>query len=61
MDMKLNKTPELNNDDHSALYGYLRNVSIDITFDTSVLQVLIEERRTSHHNRWNTKRAANTF
>jgi len=25
------------------------------------LQVLIEERRTAHRDRWNTKRAAETF
>ena len=61
MDVQLNKTPELNDLDHSALYDYLRDVSIDSTFATSVLQVLIEERRTAHRDQWNTKRAATRF
>ena len=54
MDVQLNKTPELNDADQSALYDYLRDVSIDSTFATSVLQVLVEERRTVHRDRWNT-------
>ena len=61
MDVQVNKTPELNDTDHSALYNYLRNVSFDSTFATSVLQVLIEENRTAHRDRWNTKRSAKTF
>ena len=55
MDVQLNKTPELNDADHSELYDYLRDVSIDSTFVTSVLQVLIKERRTAHRDRWNTQ------
>ena len=61
MDLKLKKTPELNDTNHSALYGYLRDVSIASTFAATVLRVLVEERRTAHRNRWNTKRAAKTF
>ena len=55
MDVQLNKTLELNDTDHSALFDYLRDVSIDSTFATSVLQVLIKERRTAHRDRWNTQ------
>ena len=61
MDVKLNKTPDLNDADHSALYSYLRDVSIDSTLATSVLQVLIEEIRTAYYNIWNIKRSAKTF
>ena len=50
MDVQLNKTPELNDTDHSALYNYLRDVSFDSTFAMSVLQVLIEEHRTAHRD-----------
>ena len=48
--VQLNKTPELNDIDHLALYNYLRDVSIDSTFATSLLQVLIKKRCTAHRD-----------
>ena len=38
---------------HSSLFNYLRDVSTDSTFSLSILQVLIEERRTAHRDRQN--------
>ena len=61
MDVQLNALPSLNCSDQSALYTYLRDVSNDSTFATSVLQVLIEERRSAHRSRWNNDRAAKAF
>ena len=61
MDVDLNVAPGINNKDQSALYAYLRDVSNDSKFATSVLQVLIEERRTAHMTRWDTDRAAKEF
>ena len=61
MDLDLNAAPSLNFSDHSALYSYLRDVSNDSTFATSILQVLIEERCTAHRTRWNNDRAAKYF
>ena len=51
----------MNDEDQSALYIYLRNVSTDSKFVTYVLQILIEERRTAHCNRWNSQRATKSF
>ena len=53
--------PTLNPSNQSAVYKYLRDVSNDSNFATSVLQVLIEERRTAHRNRWNTDRTPKFF
>ena len=53
IDVNLNAAPSMNSTDYSVLYSYLRNVSNDSTFSTSILQVLIEERRTAHRTRWN--------
>ena len=61
LDVKLSPNPTLNDEDQSALYIYLRDVSIDSNFASSVLQVLIEERRTAHRDRWNSNRAAKSF
>ena len=61
MDVDLNVAPGINNKDQSSLYKYLRDVSNDSKFATSVLQVLIEERRTTHRTRWNNDRAAKEF
>ena len=47
----------MNDADQLALYIYLRNVSIESNFATSVLQVLIDERNTAHRDRWNLQRA----
>ena len=43
MDVQLSPTPILNDINQSALYTYLRDVSTDLQFATSVLQVLVEE------------------
>ena len=61
MDIDLNVAPTINCHNQSALYTYLRDVSNDSQFATSILQVLIEERRTAHRLRWNTDRAAKLF
>ena len=47
IDVKLSGSPTLNSSDQSELYKYLQDVSNDLTFTTSVLQVLINERRSS--------------
>ena len=54
MDANLMAVPSLNNVDQSALYTYLRDVYIDSSFVTLVLQMLIEDQRTAHRTRWNT-------
>ena len=46
---------------NSALFQYLRNVSCDSQFATSVLQTLLEERRTMHRERWNKDRTSHQF
>ena len=61
IDVKLSSDPTLNDEDQSTLYTDLRNVSIDSKFATSVLQILIEGRKTAHCNRWNSQRAAKSF
>ena len=61
MDVKLAGSPTLNSENNSALYKYLRDVSNDSAFATSVLQVLIEERRTTHRERWNVNHVAKPF
>ena len=45
MDVEFEDIPELNSANNSALFIYLRDVSNESKFATSVLQVLIEERR----------------
>ena len=50
MDVNLNAMPNHNCQDHSALYTYLRDVSIKSVFATSVLQELIEKRRSAHRS-----------
>lgn len=53
LDINLSTLPTLNDNNNTALYEYLRDVSDDSIFATSVLQILIEERRISHRNRMN--------
>ena len=48
LDIELLDQPRLNNKEHSALFYYLRNVSCNSQFSTSVLQMLSEERRSTH-------------
>ena len=50
----------MNTYDHSALFQYLRDVSTDSQFFTSVLQVLVEEIRKRHRERHNSKITATT-
>ena len=61
MDVQLSSAPILNDIDQSALYTYLRDLSTDSQFATSVLQVLVEERKSAHHTRHNSQRAAKIF
>ena len=61
MDVELESIPTLNCSDNSALYIYLRDVSNESAFATSVLQVLIEERRTAHRTRWNKNKSEQIF
>ena len=35
------------------MFHYLHNVSYNSKFATSVLQILLEERRAAHRDRWN--------
>ena len=51
LDIELLDQPSLNNKEHSALFHYLRNVSCNSQFSISVLQTLIEERRSTHRER----------
>ena len=61
MDVKLSPEPTLNDADQSALYIYLRDISIDSKFATSVLQILIEDKMNAYCNWWNSQRAAKYF
>ena len=48
--VSLSPTPILNTETNSSLFNYLRDVSTYSTFSLSILQVLIEERRTAHRD-----------
>ena len=48
IDVELSDTPTINCADHSTLNSYLQNMSNDSNFLTSVLQILIEGRRSAH-------------
>ena len=61
VDVDLNAAPSVNCNDQSTLYTYLRNLSNNPHFVVSVLQVLIEERRSAHRSRWSTDREAKYF
>ena len=50
--------PTMNGPYNSTLYNYIRDVSNNSLFATSVLQILIEERRATHCDRWNDQRVA---
>ena len=56
LDVKLSEIPTPNDSNNNALYDYLRNVSTDSKFATSILQILIEERRMNHQKRLNKNR-----
>ena len=53
LDVELSSTSVLNNVHNSALFQYLRNIWSDSVFTTSVLQILIEEYRTTHRHCYN--------
>ena len=61
MDVKLSAMPTINSNKKSALYKYLRDVSNNSTFAVSVIQVLIEERRAAHQDRWNKNKDTQSF
>ena len=50
LDVEISPAPQLNNTNNGALFQYLRNMTADLVFALYVLQILIEEHRTSHHN-----------
>ena len=50
----------MNKSDNSALFHYLQDVFTDSKFSTSVLKVLVEERRTRHQERHNSTINATT-
>ena len=60
MDTKLHQLPELS-EDNNNLYEYLREVSNDSNFATSVLQLLIDDRRSAHQERVNKNSIASTL
>ena len=53
MDVKLSPPPTINDEEQSALYIYLKDVSTDSQFSTTVLQMLVEEQRAAHRSRHN--------
>ena len=53
LDVSLSPTPILNTETNSSLFNYLRDVSTFSNFLLSILQILIEERRTAHKDRKN--------
>ena len=53
IDVSLSPSPILNTEPNSVLFNYLRYISIDGEFSLSVLQILTEERRSTHYNRQN--------
>ena len=61
LDVELLEQPCLNDKNNSALFHYLRNVSCNSKFAVSVLQILLEERRTAHRERHNKDRVAVKF
>ena len=61
MNVNLATALSLNNAEQSTFYAYFRDVSIDSTFTTSVLQILIEDWRTPHRTGWDTQRTTKSF
>ena len=53
LDVELRPTPNLKNVHNSALFQCFRNFSVESSFATSVLKLLIEYRRDAHRNRHN--------
>ena len=61
MDVELSAMPTINDNKNSALYKYLRDVSNDSKFATSVVQILVDERREAHRLRWNKDKVEQLF
>ena len=53
LDVDLSPTPSLNDENNSALFQYMRNVSTDSTFTLSMLHILIKEGRTKYCEQYN--------
>ena len=53
IDVSLSPSHILNTKSNSTLFNYLRDVSTDAKFSLSVLQILIEEQRSTHRDRYN--------
>ena len=61
MDVELSAMPVINDNQNSALFKYLRDVSNNSKFATSVVQILVEERREAHRLRWNKDKIEQLF
>ena len=61
MDVELSSMPTISDNTNSALFKYLRDVSNDSKFATSVVQILVEERRDAHRQRWNKDKIEELF
>jgi len=61
MDVKLSAMPTISGNTNSALFKYLRDVSNDSKFATSIVQILMEERRDAHRLRWNKDKVEQPF
>ena len=61
LDMELLPTPTLNPDNNQYCFKYLRYVSTKSQFVIYVLNILIEERRTSHRKCWNKGKQQQNF
>ena len=53
LDVDLSPTPTLNSETNNNLFSYLRDVSTDSKFALSVLQILLDERRTNMSEKHN--------
>ena len=60
LEVNIRALPSINTYNNSALFQYLRDVSTDYQFASSVFQVLAEERRTYHRERHNSTISATT-
>ena len=61
IDVKMASSPTLSSINQSVLCNYLRDIPNNSIFVTSILQVIIEERRTTHRKRWNADNSATPF
>ena len=61
LDTEFLTTPSLNPDNNQAFFKYLQDVSKNSQFAISVLQIIIEDRRTAHRERWNKVKQQHIF